>query len=675
MKAKEIHYDANDDTITASGGVLIKVDQYLLKARTIHYDIKKDIVFAAGNIRIVDEFGKTIYGEKAVFKDKFKQGIIKEFVAKLGNNSIVASRVALRMDKNKFALEKSVFTACELNCGKNPIWQVKAKETDIDYDKQKITYKHTFFEVYGIPLVYIPYFSHPTPNAEAQSGVLGPKIKQNSLLIPFYFRAKPNLDFTISPRFAKNHTIFEAELRHKLKNGQYNILGSYGNPSQVKTDNNGLSKGSRPGRYHIFSKGDFSENEINFGFDFRRTSDKAYLTNYHQVYDSYLPSQIYVNTIDGSNYFSLESFYFQDLRITDTKSDLPFVFPYIRTHHVIGLNDDESVLLNVRNNTIAYRDSNDLQLARTALDLELMTNLVSDNGHMVTYSLANRGDLYWVNFFDKEAKLEQQKVWYRNIPEVSSRWRYPLITSLGTKTSLKLEPTAMIVLGRKYESRFNKFGLIDSNKTELSENNLFNTNRFSGVDFHDYGSRISYGVNSVLASEHLYLDTFLGQLLHRNNVSERGNSEYVGSATVNFASDFELFYRFRRDKKLKPIRNEIGAASATEDFNATASFTELRSVPTYFARDDFKPEKNKISQLGFNLKYQLIKNLWVGGGAKLDISSKKTKFLIRSIEMTYLFDCVSIDGTITDNFLQDNLRGIKKERSYSFAIGLKVINM
>ena len=675
IKAKETHYDANNNTITASGDVFIQMDEYILYAGVVHYDLDKDVVYAEGNVRIIDERGRTIYGEKAVFKDKLKKGIIEEFMAKLDDRSIIVSRTAKRVKENRIILEKSVFTPCEFNCSKRPIWQVNSGKTDIDYDKQRITYRNLFFEVYGVPLIYLPYFSHPSPNAKAQSGILGPQIKRDNFLIPFYFRPKPNLDATISPRLSKDYTIFETEFRHKVRNGHYDILGSFGNPPISKSDGKKGEKSARPGRYHIFAKGIFAENGVNFGFDIKRTSDKAYLTNYHEIFDSYLTSKVYTNTVDRRDYFSLEGYYFQDLRVNEKKTQIPFVFPSITSKKVYSFNEDETILLNVKSNTIAYQEPKDLGLARTSLDLELMNNLITNNGHMMTYSVANRGDLYWVDFTDKNTLLERQRVWYRNIPEFRTQWRYPLIKSLSDKSSLKLEPTSMLVLGRKFENRFNKYALVDSNKSELSENNIFQPNRFSGIDFHDYGTRVSYGINSSLMSNHIYVDTFLGQLLHKNNVSEGGNSEYVGNATIDLEDNFEIFYRFRRDKKLKPIRNEIGATALAEKLDATLTFTELHNISKYFAKDEFKPEKEKMAQLNLDVNYQLIKNLWVGTGARLDVSTNNTKILVRSIRMTYLFDCVSISGTITDNFLHDSLRGVRKTRTKTFAVGLKVINM
>jgi hypothetical protein len=135
---------------------------------------------------------------------------------------------------------------------------------------------------------------------------------------------------------------------------------------------------------------------------------------------------------------------------------------------------------------------------------------------------------------------------------------------------------------------------VDSNRNELSENNIFLPNRFSGIDYHDYGTRLSYGINSSLLSNHFYVDAFLGQLFHKNNVSESGNSDYVGNATLDLKDNFEIFYRFRRDKELRPIRNEIGIMASAEKFNATTTFTELHNISKYFAKDEFKPEQDKM---------------------------------------------------------------------------------
>ncbi len=675
MKADEIYYDAKEDRVTAVGNIHIKMDNLILSGKMIHYDIKKNVLFVEDNVKIVDEKSQTIYGKRAVFKDKLKRGIIKEFIAKFDENSILVARLTKRVEANKFILEKSVFTPCDMSCSNKPIWQLNAIHTKLDYEKQKITYKHLFFGIYGIPVIYFPYFSHPTPLANAQSGLLIPKIKRDVLVIPFYFRVKSNLDFTLSPRLSKNYTILEGEYRHRVKFGQYKIQASYGNFIFRKFDKNQSKKNFWPGQFHIFAKGDFSANNVNYGFDIKRTSDKAYLTNYQGIYDSYLTSKIYANTIECRNYFLLEGFNFQDLRSNGIKFKTPFILPSISTKHIFELNNNKSVLLNVKNNTIVYKEPKGRELFRTALDLELESNLISQQGHMFTFAAANRSDLHVVAFTDKKISKKKNKVWYRNIPEIKARWRYPLIRNVSSKFTVKVEPTAMVAIAQKYKKHFQKFDLIDSPINELSENNIFSSNRFSAIDFYEYGNRFSYGINSSLLSQHLYLDTFLGQFVYKNNIKNSSNFEYVGNVSVNVADGFEFFYRFRKNQHLNPIRNEFGASVFTDKFLTNVTYTALHRLSKYFIKKGFELEGNRVSQISFDMNFRLIDNLLIGATSKLDITSRPVKTLVRSIRVTYLYDCASINGAITDNFLSDNLRGIKKARSKTFSIGLKVINM
>lgn len=675
MKAKTVHYNKDKDSITATGDIVIQMENYTLNADKIHYKIQEDLIFAEGNIRIIDDKGKIVQGERAVLKDKLKRGVIKEFIVQLEDDSIVASRLANRIDSDHLTLEKSVFTPCSRNCGKRPIWQINAAHTNIDYKQQKVTYKHVLFEVYGVPIMYTPYFAHPTPNASAQSGFLVPRVKDGSLMIPFYFRAKPNLDFTISPRVGKGYMIFEGDMRHKVPFGQYDITGSYANSALQKKYGNKIVKKEKFKRYHVLSRGDFQNKGVHYGFELRRASDKAYLVNYQKTHDSYLTSRIYTYTVNKRNYFSLEGLSFQDLRSRQEKEKqkTPFVLPTIRTQNIYSLNDEESLLLNMRNNFIVYKEP-DREIARASVDLELMKKMISNQGHMFTFTLANRGDLYFTNFISPDTGQDKFKKWYRNIPEFRTQWRYPLARRISKKSSVALEPTAMVVIGKRYKPRFKKFELIDAPKSELSENNIFLANSFSGIDLHDYGNRLSYGLRSSLISDVLYLNAFLGQQIHEYNIPQKGNYDYVGDISADINNNFQLFYRFRKNKFLDPIRDEVGINATSKKLRANVMFTELHDISTYFAKTRFQPDANKISQLSFSTDYNFTKNLVAGVESRFNFAGGP-KMLTRSIKMTYLFDCVSINAIIADEFLYDSERGVKKKRAQSFIVGLKAINM
>lgn len=669
LKADTVKYDANLQSIMASGNIYVSMDNYVLRADSLYYDLEKDVLFAEGNIRIKDTEGKIIIGQRAILKDKLKKGIIDEFTLKLPDGSILVAASAERYSERRAGLHKASFTPCKITCNREPIWQIKAKNTDINYENERIVYRNMFFEVFGVPLLYLPYFSHPTPTAPAQSGLLIPQITKNNLVVPVYFRAKNNVDFTISPRLSTNYAIIEGQFRHLLPSGQYQVNGSTGNPTLAKGE-----KDSELSRYYIFAKGDFYKNDLTYGFDLNRTSDKAYLTNYYENYNAYLESKLYANKVDTTDYLSLEAYSFQGLRTTDKKNQSPFIFPRVRTQNVIGLNDEDNLFLKVKNEAIAYNENYDKQVARNALELALTKNIITPGGHLFNFTFSNRNDLYLLSLNNQNSQTAAEKAWVRNIPEFQTKWRYPLIRHFADKFSIKLEPIIAAFIGVNYSKRFDKFALIDVAKYELSEYNLFKHNRFSGIDYHDYGKRLSYGLNSSLFSDPYYLDVFLGQLVYKNNIVTKGNSEYVGNVSADIANNLKLYYRFRRDDKFNRVRDEVGMSTNSEKLTTSVDLTRLNNISRYYADDMFNFPQNKVSQVSFNIGYQLFESLKLDTGVRFDIT-QKTRLLQRSIIVTYVMDCVSITGKFYDDYTHDQIRGVRKIHTHTFAVGLKVLNM
>jgi len=674
IKADSILYDSENETISANGHISAIIDDYKVYADSVFYDVKQDIVWAEGNVKIIDKNNHIILGDTAIFKDKLKRGIISEFASNLGGNSVVAANEARKISPSRFELYEASFTPCDIKCGKTPIWQIDSKKTDINYDKHRIIYRNVFFELYGNRVFYLPYFTHPTPKAPAKSGILVPNLDFGDLVVPFYYRAKSNLDFTIAPRFSKNYTLLQFEARHKIRNGDYRVEASIGNPSDLEKNSDGTTKKIIKNRFYIFTDGNFSKNNFQYGFGLKRVSDKAYLKNYYQRGDSYLESKIYLHKAAEGDYFSAEGLTFQGLRASDYASDAPLILPAIKTQNVFFLNKNESILLNIKNDFIAYNQTSGNQLQRESLGLNLSTQMISNHGHVWELALENRSDLYVADFEKpKNRSTEGQKIWYRSLPEVQGKWRYPMISNSNLGTGIKIEPIAMAVIGKKYETKYNKYGFIDASKYELSEDNIFLPNRFSGIDYHEYGNRLSYGMNSSIYKNGIYLDGFLGQLLHSHNYIEKGDKEYAGSLTLGTLENFEVFYRTRKDRLFRSIRDEVRVLSHGENLIMSASLTKLSNIDRYYADDGFKVIDNKVTQLFFDTKYQIIHNMWFRVGAGLDLGKNKIRLLNRTIGVTYLKDCVSVSAKIYDDYTQDDKIGLTQTRSVSFAVGLKII--
>lgn len=82
-------------------------------------------------------------------------------------------------------MESASYTPCE-PCKKNPdkpvVWQIKASEVTHDEEEHRISYRNARFELYGVPVAYTPYFSHPDGSIERKSGFLSPTFSLDSEL-------------------------------------------------------------------------------------------------------------------------------------------------------------------------------------------------------------------------------------------------------------------------------------------------------------------------------------------------------------------------------------------------------------------------------------------------------------------------------------------------------------
>ena len=77
-------------------------------------------------------------------------------------------------------LSRAVYSTCNL-CAKNPnappLWDIRARSAVQDVEHKMIEYHDAVVEMYGIPVLYTPYLSHPDPSAEARQRDTGAQLR------------------------------------------------------------------------------------------------------------------------------------------------------------------------------------------------------------------------------------------------------------------------------------------------------------------------------------------------------------------------------------------------------------------------------------------------------------------------------------------------------------------
>ena len=132
-------------------------------------------------------------------------------------------------------------------------------------------------------------------------------------------------DITIKPRFSqkKNPALF-IEHRKNFFNGE--IVSEFSGTIENNKKENGIKEDKKRG--HIKTTGSFDLNKNSYiDFQVHRTTDRHYLNTYKYGYKDTLTSFLKLNTHRNSNFYSLESYLFQDLRQDINRRIIPKILP------------------------------------------------------------------------------------------------------------------------------------------------------------------------------------------------------------------------------------------------------------------------------------------------------------------------------------------------------------
>ncbi|ASG67712.1 LPS biosynthesis protein [Francisella halioticida] len=155
-------------------------------------------------------------------------------------------------------------------------WKITGKNIDIDTKEGMAYVKGGFFKIENVPVMYLPYFSHPI-NDKRRSGFLMPSFAQNgnsglALSVPYYFNLAPNYDLLLNTIFWTDRGLMEdGTFRYKSEYTQNQFEGSIV-PYDFKAQ-------KMRGAFSLSSKGDF-ENGITTNLQYDYISDSQYYNDF-----------------------------------------------------------------------------------------------------------------------------------------------------------------------------------------------------------------------------------------------------------------------------------------------------------------------------------------------------------------------------------------------------------
>ena len=237
--ADEATYDSDSGEVEAEGHVLLEggqEDAYIQSSRA-----KYNVQTNTGRFyHVVGTIGAKTHGGARLLTTTNPFAFTGKVVDKTGDS--------------KYVVHHGTLTSCELP---HPKWQFNSPHSVINLDGNAHIFVPTF-RVYGIPIFFLPYATHPVQRQARQSGLLMPtfgtsNVKGTILGDSFYWAINRSMDATMGAEVFTNRGWAEhGEFRAVPSANSYTYLSYFG----VEDRGNPVTKQKQGGREVRFTASD-----------------------------------------------------------------------------------------------------------------------------------------------------------------------------------------------------------------------------------------------------------------------------------------------------------------------------------------------------------------------------------------------------------------------------------
>jgi LPS-assembly protein len=557
FQADRIDYNQKTNIVTLSGHVEAWQAGHVLFADRVLYDRNTNIADAIGHVVLVSPDGQIVYSNYAELSRDMTNGIMSTMNITLPLNAKLAANGGRRTEGKINELSRAVYTACQV-CAKHPdrypLWQITARTATQDLQHHLIEYKDATMEIYGFPILWLPYFSHPDPSAKRMSGLLIPDAGFNTHLgafteIPYYWVINGASDAVITPIIStKNGLAGDVKYRESFNFGTLNIDAS-----------SGLDNGQLQGA--LFANGNFDLNPAwRAGFNVQRASSVNYLNDYSILPNANeLQSEFFLEGFGDGSYARVESSFYQGLVGSVTDSELPLVLPYALYSYK---GQPDSLLggtFSVDANAFNILRTTGTSTQRAALSSNYSIPFQDGIGGLwstvfhVDAAAYNATNLNEYPNFDTNASSASEG---RALPQVALNYRWPIMNDAGFLGSQLFQPIVQLIAAPIISNEIDKTNIPneDSYDFQFTDANLFGFNKYPGVDRLENGMRANLGLETEwFLGNGGVIDGLIGQSYrtHKDDTFPVGSgltgnvSDIVARLTYTPNSWLDFVYRTR----------------------------------------------------------------------------------------------------------------------------------
>lgn len=685
LSADEVVVDEDLGLVTAQGNVEITQAERFLRADSLTYNRRSGVITAAGNVTLIEPTGEVHFVDFIELTNDMRDGALQNLRALLADQSRFAAVTARRSDGTKTVMRRATYTPCE-PCAKDPtrqpLWQLRASRITHDTQSKEVVYNDAWLDIAGVPVLYTPYFSHPDGTEKRKSGFLIPELSSSSTLgtavaIPYFWVLTPSSDVTVIPVYqTSENPMLMGDYRQKFKDGKLSVQ-----MAALQASKTVGREGIPENRGNVHTVGQFDiDDDWRWGFDATRATDKTFMDRY-RIYQRFAlmrqesnESRLYTEGFRNRSYAALQGFAFQSLRPEDRPAESPVVLPAAQYTYV-GQPGEMGGYWSFDNSLASIYRSEGLRSQRATTVGGWILPYTTTDGSVYKLALTTQIDAFHTGDLDERAKLsafrpESTGASGRVVPQMALDWRRPVARTDGSYRTV-IEPIAGIYVSPNLSSQ-RQYPNEESRTVTFDDTNLFRTNRFTGPDRLESGTRLVYGVNTVFTRlQGGRLAMMVGQQ-YRPDVEramplgsglETRRSDYVGRIQLAPNPWLSSTFRFQADDRTgKLLRQSVGVAVGPQAMQFSTSLTQIDRAlqPTAL---------QSIRQINFSLQGRIDENWSLRALAAQSLLQSDRGLLYAGGSLVYEDDCFVIGG----DFLRRNIgrEDIPPDTSIFFRIGFR----
>ncbi|WP_158008207.1 LPS-assembly protein LptD [Methyloceanibacter methanicus] len=707
LQADELIYENNNARVTAKGNVEVYYGDYTLLADRIVYDRNANTLAAEGNVRMKDPDGAIITANELTLTDDFRDGFVDALKFVSQDDTRISAQSASREAGNVTVFQKGMFTPCKIcreNPEKAPTWRIRAGKITHKRDQAKITFNDAVFDLFGVPVLWVPYFETADPTVKRKSGFLIPSYSHSDELgstvqVPYYFALSDHYDFTFAPMWTeKAGTLLLGDWRQRTAAGGFNVelAGVFDNVNDDTSPAYGEDfRGS------IKSKGRFAlDPYYSWGWDVMLETDETFRRYYNL--DSRLRtdrvSQVYLEGLRGRNYFSTRFYNTQSLLFTDEEFSEAVVYPIIDYDYIV----DTPVIggeLSFNSNTMVFSSADGTDSNRFIMEARWRRQLTDGIGQVFTpfgrlrgdvYSLDNPGvlelggteDVTIANPNTLADNRDNGTIWRGNAV-AGLEYRYPFVATTGRITHT-IEPIGQIIARPSAIGDQQEIPNEDALSLVFDDTILFDIDKFSGYDRIETGTRanVGFGYTAQLMdggyaravfgqSYQIAGDNEFDTTFYQQSGLATSNSDYVTGLYVQTVSGFSFTGQARFDQEsFDIVRTDLGS---TLNYGPVQARVNYARVPGVVESSAITPNLTNVvnadadEEILFAGALAITDEWWLLGNLRYDLAGEQT--ITDGLGLRYKDDCFKIDVTYQRSFIRD--QDIEPDERFVFTFALK----